>query len=442
MKNLQRWKSLAAISVMVSGIAAYPQQAVVLDHNQSAATANNAADATVFRGPVDLLRSGDATSAAGVNSYPLAFFAQAYSTSAQRNVGPSFQWQAEPTGNDTATPGATLNLLYGDVRNDAPVESGFYLNPNGTIHFAPAQTFPINAGPPGPAGPAGPTGPGGPAGAAGPQGPTGATGPAGPGGDGNVTHDASLTGSGSSSSPLAVASDLSLSGSLSAAGVYGSTYTFNDVAVVGNDYSGNGAGVAGYSYQSTGTEGQGMVAEGYVGIFAYGDHLAGDFEGDVYVNGNLAKSGGSFKIDHPLDPDNKYLSHSFVESPDMMNIYNGNVVTDLSGTAIVTMPDWFEALNRDFRYQLTVVGQFAQAIVGAKMANGHFTVRTDKPNVEVSWMVTGIRQDAWANAHRIPVEEEKLEKEKGHYLHPELFGHKGEASIVHPKNIPQMPMPR
>ena len=115
----------------------------------------------------------------------------------------------------------------------------------------------------------------------------------------------------------------------------------------------------------------------------------------------------SFKIDHPLDPANKYLSHSFVESPDMMNIYNGNVVTDGNGDALVPLPEWFETLNRDFRYQLTVIGQFAQAIVANKVANNQFSIKTDKPNVEVSWQVTGIRQDAWANAHRIPVEEEK-----------------------------------
>jgi hypothetical protein len=145
--------------------------------------------------------------------------------------------------------------------------------------------------------------------------------------------------------------------------------------------------------------------------------------------GNLSKAGGSFKIDDPVDPANKYLYHSFVESPDMMNIYNGNVTTDRAGNAVVTMPEWFESLNSDFRYQLTVIGQFAQAIVASKMNQNSFAIKTDKPNVEVSWTVTGIRQDAWANAHRIPVEVDKPEVDRGHYLHPELFNHAGEASI-------------
>lgn len=60
---------------------------------------------------------------------------------------------------------------------------------------------------------------------------------------------------------------------------------------------------------------------------------AGRFNGDVTVTGNLAKGGGLFVIDHPLDPKNKYLYHSFVESPDMMNIYNGNVELDGKGEA-------------------------------------------------------------------------------------------------------------
>jgi trimeric autotransporter adhesin len=144
--------------------------------------------------------------------------------------------------------------------------------------------------------------------------------------------------------------------------------------------------------------------------------------GKVDVIGTLSKGGGSFKIDHPLDPANKYLYHSFVESPDMMNIYNGNVTTDASGAATVELPEWFETLNRDFRYQLTVIGQFAQAIVASEISGNQFSIRTDKPNVKVSWQVTGIRQDAFANANRIQVEVEKAPADRGHYLYPELVG--------------------
>jgi len=182
----------------------------------------------------------------------------------------------------------------------------------------------------------------------------------------------------------------------------------------------------------------GNVGETGDGIYAVASTgVAGTFDGNVNIAGSLSKSGGSFKIDHPLDPANKYLYHSFVESPDMMNIYNGNVTTDAEGNAVIQLPDWFEALNRDFRYQLTAIGQFSQAIVASKVANHQFAIRTDKPNVEVSWQITGIRQDAWANAHRIPVDEEKEARMKGFYIHPELYGAPPEKQIEWARH-PQM----
>jgi hypothetical protein len=146
--------------------------------------------------------------------------------------------------------------------------------------------------------------------------------------------------------------------------------------------------------------------------------------GSLQVLGTLSKGGGSFKIDHPLDPLNKYLYHSFVESPDMKNIYDGVVTTGNDGRATVELPDWFEALNRDFRYQLTVIGNgaWARARVAREIEQGRFVIETDVPGTKVSWQVTGIRQDAFAEKHRIPVEEDKPEKERGTYLHPDAYG--------------------
>ena len=151
--------------------------------------------------------------------------------------------------------------------------------------------------------------------------------------------------------------------------------------------------------------------------------------GSVAVTGNISKGGGSFKIDHPLDPANQYLYHSFVESPDMMNVYNGNISTDANGFATVTLPDYFETLNRDFRYQLTVIGTFAQAIIKEKVEGNAFVIQTSEPNVEVSWQVTGIRQDPYANKNRIPNAVEKADKNKGKYLHPEAYGQPKDKQI-------------
>jgi hypothetical protein len=146
--------------------------------------------------------------------------------------------------------------------------------------------------------------------------------------------------------------------------------------------------------------------------------------GSLTVLGTLIKGAGSFKIDHPLDPQNRYLYHSFVESPDMKNIYDGVVTTANDGFATVELPDWFQALNRDFRYQLTVIGNgtWARVRVAREMEDNRFVIETDVPGTRVSWQVTGIRQDAFAEKHRIPLEEDKPEDERGTYLHPDAFG--------------------
>lgn len=177
------------------------------------------------------------------------------------------------------------------------------------------------------------------------------------------------------------------------------------------------------------TTGYGIYSQIYNGPVS-GTKYAGYFSGNVQVVGVLSKSSGTFRIDHPQDPENKYLVHSFVESPDMMNVYNGNVVTGADGKAVVTLPTYFETLNRDFRYQLTVIGQPAQAWVLEEIKENRFSIQTDKPNVKVSWQVTGVRQDPWAQEHPVVVEEEKKPHEKGKYLTPELYG-KPENQGIH-----------
>jgi hypothetical protein len=231
-------------------------------------------------------------------------------------------------------------------------------------------------------------------------------------------------------------SNIGVSGYGLSRGVYGTTSgnaDSNSAGVFGENSSGaaiwgksTGAGSAIYG-QNTST--------GYAGRFT-GPVVV---EGNLFVQGSLFKSSGTFRIDHPLDPANKFLSHSFVESPEMMNIYNGNVITDASGNATVTLPDYFAALNRDFRYQLTVLGQFAQAIIARKIAGNSFDIGTDKPGVEVSWQVTGIRQDAYAQANPIVVEEAKPAEEQGLYLFPAGFGAGEEKQIGYPTRPATVP---
>ncbi len=214
----------------------------------------------------------------------------------------------------------------------------------------------------------------------------------------------------------------------SGTGVYG--HSTSAVGIHGaSSYS---YGVQGSSQQSDGVHGEGYLS-GVAGASPSGDGIygettsgyAGYFVGNVGITGTCTGCTGpsSLQIDHPLDPAHKYLQHSGVASSDQLDLYSGNVVTDGRGFATVLLPRWFQALNRSFRYQLTIVGRsFARAIVWKEIAHNRFTIRTDQPQVKVSWLVTGIRHDRYANKHRGPVEVQKPTKEQGKYLHPELYG--------------------
>ncbi|MCJ1676508.1 hypothetical protein MTF65_03905 [Streptomyces sp. APSN-46.1] len=168
----------------------------------------------------------------------------------------------------------------------------------------------------------------------------------------------------------------------------------------------------------------------FVGIGTRTPQFKLDVNGEIRARGAIHQPASGFMIDHPLDPGNKYLRHSFVESPEMATFYDGVIETDERGEATVVLPDYFEALNRDFHYQLTPVGTVAQAAVISEIRDNTFTLRTDKPGVKVSWQVTGVRQDAWAEAHRLVSEEEKVGDERERYLHPEEHGQPKSLGLV------------
>ncbi|MCB9852598.1 MAG: hypothetical protein H6819_05845 [Phycisphaerales bacterium] len=202
----------------------------------------------------------------------------------------------------------------------------------------------------------------------------------------------------------------------------------------------NSAGVVGTNISTFDTEGQlayvGSAPEFPIAAGVYGRDTssgygyAGYFDGNVQVIGSLNCTGSkNFKIDHPLDPANKYLVHSCIESSERLNVYNGNVVLDNNGEAVVVLPDWFEALNRDFRYQLTCIGGYAQIYIADEIRNNRFRIAGGKPALKVSWQVTGIRNDAWAVIHQMTIEVDKQKGERGKYLHPEVFSQPAELGI-------------
>lgn len=147
---------------------------------------------------------------------------------------------------------------------------------------------------------------------------------------------------------------------------------------------------------------------------------------------------GTFKIDHPLDPTNKFLYHSFVESPDMKNIYDGVITLDANGEAEVFLPEYFEALNKDFRYQLTCMGGFANVYVSKEVSGNRFTIAGGRPNLKISWQVTGIRKDPYAERNRVQVEVEKSGDERGKYLYPAAYGAPESMGINKPVAVPDI----
>jgi hypothetical protein len=158
---------------------------------------------------------------------------------------------------------------------------------------------------------------------------------------------------------------------------------------------------------------------------------AGWFDGHVVVTGDVNKAGGGFMIDHPLDPANKYLFHSFVESAERKNVYDGIALLDAKGECTVELPEWVETLNSDFRYQLTSIGGPAPNLhVAREISKNRFAIAGGTAKMKVSWQVTGVRRDAWAVGHPLTVEESKSANERGYYLHPDLYRQPPENSTL------------
>jgi trimeric autotransporter adhesin len=441
-----------------------------------------------FGGQLTMPSNGIANAGAGKKSQVIEIRASSFNSGTSTAVPQNFVLAAEPVANNSANPSGTLNLLYA-AGSAAPAETGLKINNKGQITFAAGQTFPGGSGS-GTVTSVGLSAPasdftvsGSPVKTAGTLalnwnvaptstdtanaivkrdsagafsagrvsgngvGDFGVTGQtdsvvgvggfagSGLGGQFSSNTGVGLVGQGATNIGIEGISGSNYAvvgiSTTTAGGLFesnGSTSTptgFGPDGVVGTTGANVGTGVVAINTNSSGLAllaiNQGNSSTGPA-LEAFG---ASSFFG------TLTKPSGSFKIDHPLDPANKYLYHSFVESPDMMNIYNGVVKLDAKGQAAVAMPDWFESLNQDFRYQLTAIGAPGPNLyIAAKVQKNTFKIAGGKPGMEVSWQVTGIRHDAYANAHRIQVEVEKEGVEKGLYLYPELFGETREKSIM------------
>jgi hypothetical protein len=225
--------------------------------------------------------------------------------------------------------------------------------------------------------------------------------------------------------------------------------------IVGNTLRCDGADATQVYARSTKLDGVGVRAIGAdrwgAGLLASNDgngwaaRFIGvvDVQGTLNVNGDLNVTGGTknFLIDHPLDPTNRELIHAAVESSEVLNTYSGNVVLDTTGRATVALPEWFEAINTDFRYQLTCVGGFAPVYIGQEVSGNAFTIAGGKPGIKVSWQITARRNDAWIREHPFRPERDKAEIWRGSYFCPECFGQPEEKGVewaTRPETIRQM----
>lgn len=203
--------------------------------------------------------------------------------------------------------------------------------------------------------------------------------------------------------------------------VYGK-HAVTDYYGIGVKGEGGYKGVQGLASATTGEiRGVEGIASGTGGtkIGVYGSasggttNWAGYFQGNVEVTGTLTKSKDELMVDHPLDPENKYLVHSGVNSNEMKNFYDGVVILDNNGKASVRLPDWFEALNTDFRYQMTAIGNPCPNLyISKKISNNGFEIAGGEPNAEISWQVTGIRKDSYALKNPIVQEVVKTAEDK------------------------------
>jgi hypothetical protein len=209
---------------------------------------------------------------------------------------------------------------------------------------------------------------------------------------------------------------------------YATATSGTNYGVLGRSNSPYGYGVYGYASASSGTYPIGVLGK-TENPYSWGVYCVGNF----YATGSKA-----FQIDHPLNPENYYLNHFCTEGPEPYNVYRGNVVTDEKGYATIQLPDYFESINRDPTYHLTVIDDsddFILAKVVREIQNNQFVIRTSKPFVKVSWRVEAIRNDRWVQKYGYQAEQEKPDSIKGKYVQPELYGMPKEYGIHY---LPEM----
>ncbi len=418
-----------------------------------------------IRGILQLPATATATAAIGRNSQPLDLAASSFNSTIATAVAQHFRWQAEAVGNNTPSPTGKLNLLFAPGAAVA-AETGVSFSNSGVFTArrlvstiatgtAPLSVTSTTQVPNLNVSLLGGFAPGAFAKLAGGNSFTG---------DQSVTGNIGATGTvaGAAGSFTALSAGTGIiTGNLSVNGNFGTSGsgTFDGGVGVGGGFSvGGGETVTGsiqFNDDDTSNLQPPLVVNavhccnfGNRMMWAHSplfpqwgwyyndalDHVIlqtslsnqvaiFDFSGNLNLKGTLTAGAKNFQIDHPLDPKNKYLNHASVESSEMMNIYTGNAILDNSGEGVVSLPKWFEALNSDYRYQLTAIGAAAPNLhVAQEISNHQFIIAGGAAGMKVSWQVTAVRHDAYAKTHPLVVEVKKSDKDRGHYMHPDAYG--------------------
>jgi hypothetical protein len=207
-----------------------------------------------------------------------------------------------------------------------------------------------------------------------------------------------------------------------AAAIFGHSTSAGSVAigVEGDCESTQGRGVFGAARNTSGVS---------IGVYGYTAAGAGSY--GVFSGGNSGATGvKSFRIDHPLDPQNSYLLHYSAEAPEPENMYNGVIALDGAGQAWVELPDYFAEINKDYRYQLTALDvAMPELHVAQRIQGNRFLIGGGKPGQEVSWEVKAVRNDRWVRKYGAPSELAKPPHERGKFQRPELYGMPAEMGI-------------
>lgn len=262
-------------------------------------------------------------------------------------------------------------------------------------------------------------------------------------GSSNTHNDALLFVTSLALTPIQAQHSSTLTGSRAILG-WATATSGNTRGVYGRADSPGGFAVYGF-VPTQGMNPVGVLGEGGVGRYG------------VYSIGPFAASGSkAFQIDHPDDPENKYLMHYSAESPEVINFYRGTVQLDDAGEALVKLPHYFAKINKGPSYTLTAIGapmpslhiavEISEESLLAGEAAGPadaaptcwFRIAGGAPRGRVSWRVEAERNDLWMRIAGAEVEADKPEPHKGTYLDPSLYNLGRERALTYDPNPPQL----